>query len=159
MLQNKPPVLHATVMGVSVTAGCGVSGIGSRLCWPHLSWARRIVDLYKQYATSLQHMLHLPAVEWSVWPKNAAPIQFWLQCTQMNFGISNTTNLVLIETEATLDVNDEKEVMQLVRQLRHAAAHAVIAFVMWPSQAQFSSRRASERMIQTIARHKLFWSH
>ena len=151
-------VLHITIVGVSVTAGCGAIGSGNRRCVAHLGWARRVADSYRRLAKlAANDVRMLPRVEWSIWPKNAAPVRFWLQCTQSNFELSNKTNVILIETEPTLDPADERDVRQLVAQLRRAAPNAALGFVMWPSQwQQAQARRAVEKVVQGLSKREDF---
>lgn len=146
-MQHTPPshwcavrqhsALHVTVIGVSVTAGCGAAR-GQR-CLPHLGWARRLADAF--------HSLGGRRATWSLWPKNAAPLRFWLQCTTSSFELSPNTSLILVETEPTLTPLDDRELHQLVSALRRGAPNAVIGFVMWPSQRQFNLDRAAEQMV------------
>ena len=142
-LQRSTREMHVTIIGVSVTQGCG-AGRGQR-CLAQLGWARRLADAFATLGGGIWP--HGGATRWSIWPKNAAPLRFWLQCTASSFELSPNTSLVLVETEPTLTPTDERELQQLVRALRHAAPHAVIGFVLWPSMRQLSQDRAAERMV------------
>ena len=141
-------LLTVTVIGVSVTQGCGAGK--TRRCLPHLGWTRRLADAFG--AVAAQHRaMPQHGVRWNVWPKNAAPLRFWLQCTASSFELSPTTNIVLVETEPTLTSTDHHDLQQLVRALRRGAPNAVIGFVLWPSQRQLTHDRAAERMVRRMA--------
>ena len=55
---------------------------------------------------------------------------------------------MLVETEPTLKSTDEHDLVQLVRALRDAAPKAAIAFVLWPSQAQFLGWQTNAEIAQ-----------
>ena len=150
---RRKQTLQVTVIGVSVTSGCGAVGGGNRQCVASLGWARRVADSYARL-TSFS-VAAFPRIEWSVWPKNAAPARFWLQCTKTSFHLSQRTDLILIETEPTLGVNEEHDLLQLVTQLRTGAPNAALAFVMWPSQAQLLNRGV-ERLVRHVSEREVF---
>ena len=140
--------LKITVMGVSVTAGCGASE-GSRRCAAYRGWARRTADVYRYLASAAARDGNvLPRAEWHLWPKNAAPVRFWLQCTKSNFDLSNRTDVILVEIEPTLERTEERDLLQLISQLRLGAPNAALGFVMWPSQAQLAQNRHAEKMVR-----------
>jgi hypothetical protein len=162
--------LHISVIGVSVTAGCGGMAMhGEDLtptprhrgrkgrgpsrpqCLAQLGWTRRLANSYEAQAGAATPR-RTPFVDWSIWPKNAAPLRFWLQCTEASFDLSSKTSIVLIETEPTLTVADGRELVQLVAQLRRSAPNAVLCFVMWPSQRQREDRAVEDMVRQAASR-------
>ena len=149
-------VLRISVIGTSVTAGCGIAPDG--LCWPRMGWARQFADLFDSViaTTALKPAWRKKRREISIWPKNAAPLRFWLQCTQSSFKLSHNTSIVIIETEPTLSPADEDTLLALLTNVRACAPNAVICFIQWPSQWQLSSNRAAERMVRKLSLRKQF---
>ena len=145
--------LRVSIIGISVTAGCGAAR-GQQRCSVQLGWARRLADAYQRLAALVLPTTPSGAAaraQWNVWPRNAAPLRFWLQCTTSSFELTARTNVVLVETEATLAASDQHELRQLVRAIRRGAPNAVIGFVLWPTQRQLAQERGPEQMVRRMA--------
>ena len=143
-------VLHVTVIGVSVTAGCGAGWeLGNRArCLVQNGWVRRTADAYQRLGAALGLAQR---VEWSIWPKNAAPLRFWMQCTADAFQLSPATGVVFVEIEPTVSTSDWHQVLELVQHLRISAPNAAIGFIMWPTKGQFHNDNGLEEMVRKAA--------
>ena len=135
-LAAKHSVLHVTVLGASVSAGCGAEAPSVR-CLARWSWTRHLQDRL----TSLLEEAGLSTrVVVQTWAKNAVDSSYFAQCTGSRFGISANTSVVLIELESALQAAQGPMLTRallylrtVLSRVRQVAPQAALGFVGWPS--------------------------
>ena len=128
------PTLHVTILGASVSAGCGAE-MPSIRCRQRWSWARHFRD---RLSAMLANAGHSTDIKVRVWAKNAIDATYFAQCTESRFKLSAATGIVLIELEGAyqaLGANGLRAVRALLSRIQRGAPHAVLGFVAWPSTA------------------------
>ena len=126
-------LLKVAILGVSTTAGSGADepwdlwkrpgAATSTKSYVLRSWGRRLAD-----ALSLIAPVHV-----SISYKNAVAASFYAFCTSAYVPADATVVLVEVTTNVW-----GSDVGQLVYTIRQAAPRAAVAFVLWPSQAQYT---------------------
>ena len=131
-------LLKVAIIGVSTTAGSGADepwdlwkrpgAATSTKSYVLRSWGRRLAD-----ALSLIAPVHV-----SISYKNAVAASFYAFCTSAYVPADATVVLVEVTTNVW-----GSDVGQLVDTIRQAAPRAAVAFVLWPSQAQYTQHLGS----------------
>ena len=125
--------IHVTVMGASVTVGCGAEHPSIR-CHLRWSWSRHLRD---RLSAMLSRAGHPAKVEVHVYGKNAVESTFFSQCTKTRFQLSANTSVVLVELEAAYQAGGAhamQSLRTLLSRVRRGAPHAALGFIAWPSQ-------------------------
>lgn len=152
--------LHVAVLGTSTSAGCGACDFSTFThcetcqakartnialetdasprahsdecvhrkgsCIANLAWTSTMESLLR---ASLRKQLRIPRLQLTVTARNAVSAGFYAHCTER--WVNKDVHIVLLEVAANL-FGGPTELQRLLVRVRHAAPHAVIAFVMWP---------------------------
>ena len=140
--------IHVTVMGASVTVGCGAEHPSIR-CHTRWSWSRHLRD---RLSAMLGHAGHPANVQVHVYGKNAVESTFFSQCTKTRFQLSANTSVVLVELEAAYQAGGAHAIQSLrtlLSRVRRGAPHAALGFIAWPSM--YGSAAALENALKNAS--------
>ena len=142
--QAKAGRLKVAVVGVSATGGGGASepwGLwrrpsnltGGSTCLFERSWSRRMAEALNMIAPARVSTAY----------KNAVGADYYTHCPSAH--VPRDATVVLIEVTPNVYGGN---VGNVLLALRRVVPHAAMAFVLWPSQAQFRGWRSNPDIVQ-----------